>query len=393
MKNFKMSVYKVPLMLAVSLAGCVAQPSPDNNVPSDRGAVAATASSKLQEEAVKQQEPVIQRQAMIRKDAGSPENPVTDKGATGVELVSSTDLVADQATEQTTVQTSEQAIDQTINIDPVSDEQTRLTRRSDFTDGEPRTFTLTGSFSQGGLLFGQTRPGASVRLDGKQVKVDEAGRFVVGFGRDSDLTALLLVTQADGSVERHTIEIADKKFKEERINGLDQSKVSGYTKEQLEKIGIDRELKQKARSRTQDGADFVDGFQWPLIGRISGEFGSRRILNGEPKRPHSGVDIARPTGTPIRAPAGGIITLAKSGMYFEGGLVLLDHGHWLESAFLHMSRIDVEPGQRVEKGEIIGAVGATGRVTGPHLHWSMRWTGRLLDPQLVVGEMPSRLDE
>jgi murein DD-endopeptidase MepM/ murein hydrolase activator NlpD len=105
-------------------------------------------------------------------------------------------------------------------------------------------------------------------------------------------------------------------------------------------------------------------------------------------RPHSGLDIAAPTGTPIRAPAAGVVRLAEHDMYFEGGLVLLDHGHWLESAFLHLSRIDVAAGQRVEKGDIIGAVGATGRATGPHLHWSLKWTSRLVDPQLVLGEMP-----
>ena len=130
-----------------------------------------------------------------------------------------------------------------------------------------------------------------------------------------------------------------------------------------------------------------------MTGRISGVFGSQRILNGEPKRPHSGVDVAVPAGTPVLAPAAGIVTLAENGMYFEGGLVLLDHGHWLESAFLHMSRVDVQPGQRVEKGDIIGAVGATGRATGPHLHWSMKWVGRLVDPQLTVVEMPGSMAE
>ena len=114
------------------------------------------------------------------------------------------------------------------------------------------------------------------------------------------------------------------------------------------------------------------------MGPISGVFGSQRILNGEPKRPHSGVDVAAVTGTPVRAPASGIVTLAESDMYFEGGLILLDHGHWLESAFLHLSRIDVEPGQYVEKGDVIGAVGATGRVTGgpsPLVH-EVDWAAR-----------------
>lgn len=253
--------------------------------------------------------------------------------------------------------------------------------------GEPQHFTLEGSFAQGGLLFGQTEIGADVKLDGEDVMVDNDGRFVIGFGRDSALTALLLVTLPDGAVERRTIEIEDRDFPVQRIDGLDQSKVSGFTEEQLAKIAVDRELKKAARQQTQELADWSVGFDWPVAGRISGVFGSQRILNGEPKNPHSGLDIAAPTGTPIHAPAPGIVRLAEDDMYFEGGLVLLDHGHWLESAFLHMSRIDVAPGQRVEKGDVIGAVGATGRVTGPHLHWSMKWMGRLVDPQLTLDPM------
>ncbi|WP_375203457.1 M23 family metallopeptidase [Hyphococcus sp.] len=253
--------------------------------------------------------------------------------------------------------------------------------------GEPEHFSLEGSFAQGGILFGQTEIGASVKLDGEDVMVDDDGRFLIGFGRDSALTSLVVVTLPDGTVERRSVEIEDRDFPVQRIDGLDQSKVSGFTEEQLAKIAADSALKKAARTDTQRLADWSLGFDWPVTGRISGVFGSQRILNGEPKRPHSGLDIAAPTGTPIRAPAPGIVRLAEDDMYFEGGLVLLDHGHWLESAFLHMSRIDVEPGQRVEKGDIIGAVGATGRVTGPHLHWSMKWAGRLVDPQLTLDPM------
>lgn len=254
----------------------------------------------------------------------------------------------------------------------------------------PTRFSVSGSFAQGGLVFGQTEPGATVRLDGEDVMVGEDGRFVVGFGRDSALSALLVVTLPDGAVERLALDIEDRDFPVQRIDGLDQSKVSGFTEEQLAKIAADTEKKNAAREKTQKQADWANGFTWPAVGPISGVFGSQRILNGEPKRPHSGVDIAAPAGTPVRAPAPGVVTLADSDMYFEGGLVLLDHGHWLESAFMHLSRIDVEPGQRVEKGDIIGAVGATGRVTGPHLHWSMKWAGRLVDPQLTVGAMPAK---
>ncbi|GJL92083.1 M23 family metallopeptidase [Hyphococcus sp.] len=253
--------------------------------------------------------------------------------------------------------------------------------------GEPELFSLDGAFAQGGILFGQTEIGAKVTLDGEDVMVDDDGRFLIGFGRDSALTALVVVTLPDGRVERRSIEIEDREFPVQRIDGLDQSKVSGFTEEQLAKIGKDSALKKAARTKSQRLADWSVGFDWPVTGRISGVFGSQRILNGEPKTPHSGLDIAAPTGTEIHAPAPGIVRLAEDDMYFEGGLVLLDHGHWLESAFLHMSRIDVVPGQRVEKGDVIGAVGATGRVTGPHLHWSMKWAGRLVDPQLTLDPM------
>ncbi|MEM9619686.1 MAG: M23 family metallopeptidase [Pseudomonadota bacterium] len=264
----------------------------------------------------------------------------------------------------------------------------QVTERQKVFDDDPSRHSLSGKFAQGGLVFGQTEPGASVRLDGDDVMVGDDGQFVIGFGRDSAATSLLVVTLPDGAVERRSIDIEDREFPVQRIDGLDQSKVSGFTEEQLAKIAIDTQKKKAARATTQSAADWARGFTWPVTGPISGVFGSQRILNGEPKRPHSGVDVAAATGTPIRAPAPGVVTLAEGDMYFEGGLVLLDHGHWLESAFLHMSRIDVEPGQRVEKGDIIGAVGATGRVTGPHLHWSIKWVGRLVDPQLIVGEMP-----
>lgn len=251
---------------------------------------------------------------------------------------------------------------------------------------------IDGNFSQGGLAFGQVEPGSAVRLDGEDVFVGADGRFVIGFGRDAKASSLLLVTLPDGETVRRALEIADRDFPVQRIDGLDQSKVSGFTEEQLAKIAVDSDKKKAARAKTESDAFWADGFRWPTTGPISGVFGSQRILNGEPKRPHSGVDVAAPTGTLVRAPAAGVITLAESDMYFEGGLILLDHGHWLESAFLHLSRLDVAPGQRVEKGDILGAVGATGRVTGPHLHWSMKWQGQLVDPQLVAGPMPKAAD-
>lgn len=243
---------------------------------------------------------------------------------------------------------------------------------------------LNGNFAQGGLVFGQTEPGAKARLDGEDVMVGDDGRFVIGFGRDAPLSALLAVTLPDGAVARVSMKIEDREFPVQRIDGLDQSKVSGFTEEQLAQIAVDSEKKKAARAATQAVADWAAGFGWPAKGQISGVFGSQRILNGEPKRPHSGLDVAAPAGSPVYAPADGVIRLAEPDMYFEGGLILLDHGHWLESAFMHLSRLDVAAGQHVRKGELIGAVGATGRATGPHLHWSVKWMGELVDPQLLV---------
>jgi len=329
---------------------------------------------------------------------------------TEIALIRSERSQASLAEVVSVVNTSDQSVKETVEGRPPlfkpafeeeKSESEKLARKADFAEAmaqvEDRqrvfdnlntSFSLDGSFAQGGLVFGQTTPDSVVRLDGEKVIVGDDGRFVIGFGRDSALSALLTVTFPGGVVERKSLEIEDREFKVERIDGIDQSKVSGFTEKQLAKIGRDSAKKKEARKVSDGAAFWADGFDWPLTGRISGVFGSQRILNGEPKRPHSGLDIARPTGTPIKAPAGGIVRLAESDMYFEGGLVLLDHGHRLESAFLHMSRIDVEPGQKVQKGDVLGAVGATGRVTGPHLHWSVKWVGRLVDPRLLLGEMP-----
>ncbi len=299
------------------------------------------------------------------------------------------------------VQLTDKIISPDVNTGKTLTEEQQIARKANFAEAmqqvseRQKVFDetlsrtiLTGAFVQGGLVFGQAEPGATVRIDGDAIMVSDDGRFVFGFGRDSALNALLVVTYPDGTVERRAVEIEDREFPVQRIDGLDQSKVSGFTEAQLVKIGKDSAKKKAAREKTQSVPDWAQGFDWPVTGPISGVFGSQRILNGEPKRPHSGVDVAVPTGTPVRAPAAGVVTLAETGMYFEGGLILIDHGHWLESAFLHLSRLDVEPGQRVEKGDIIGAVGATGRVTGPHLHWSMKWVGRLVDPQTTVPDMP-----
>lgn len=251
-------------------------------------------------------------------------------------------------------------------------------------------YTLDGTFQQGGMVFGTAEPGAQVFLGEDTLMVSADGRFVFGFGRDAGEIADLTIVRQSGEIVRKPLSIAKAEWRVERIDGLPSSKVDQFTEDQLAKIGEDRKKKNAARALVFETTDWAEGFDWPATGRISGVFGSKRILNGDDNgRFHSGLDIAAPAGTPILAPASGTITLAEPDMYFEGGLVFMSHGQRVESAFMHMSRLDVAPGERVEKGEVIGAIGSTGRSTGPHLHWSVRWNGTLVDPRRLLGEMPS----
>jgi murein DD-endopeptidase MepM/ murein hydrolase activator NlpD len=158
----------------------------------------------------------------------------------------------------------------------------------------------------------------------------------------------------------------------------------------LERIRNEAEQMTAARERAYENDElYLDGdFIWPVTGRITGVFGSQRILNGEPRRPHNGVDIAANTGTPIVAPAAGVVVFVHPDMYFNGATVILDHGHGLTSVYCHMHRIKVEPGQTIEQGQPIGEVGASGRATGPHLHWGVELLQNRIDPKLLVGAMP-----
>ncbi|MEE4210508.1 MAG: M23 family metallopeptidase [Parvularcula sp.] len=260
---------------------------------------------------------------------------------------------------------------------------------------ELAVFRRGGQLVQGGLSFWKTQPGSEVFLDGQPVPSDAEGHFALGFGRDHEGMAELLVVLPDGSEERRELLVESRDFPESRIDGLPPEKVTPYSDEALAQIRREQKLKADARAVRTTTSYWRSGFAWPVYGRISGVYGSRRILNGEPRNPHSGTDVAAPPGmtpmefqgTDIRAPSGGIVTLAQEGMYFEGGLILIDHGQSIESAMLHLSRVDVKPGDVVAKGQVIGAVGMTGRATGPHLHWTVNWKGEPVDAQLLVGDI------
>ena len=270
-----------------------------------------------------------------------------------------------------------------------------MSEEADGDSGRIETRFLTAQLKQGGLMTGQTAPGVKIFLDGEEVLVDEEGRFVFGFGRDHPATAELLVVSPSGTEARRPLEIAPQQWEESRIT-VEESKANPFRQEDLDKIAEDREVKDAARRNMTKEVYWTSDFVWPAEGCISSRFGYRRIINGTPRRYHSGVDVAAPDGmspidyigTPIYAPADGRVTLASPDMFFEGGLVLIDHGQLLESALMHMSEVLVAPGDFVEQGDLIGRVGMEGRVTGPHLHWSLKWKDRLLDPQLTVPERP-----
>ncbi|MEQ8266408.1 MAG: M23 family metallopeptidase [Parvibaculum sp.] len=247
---------------------------------------------------------------------------------------------------------------------------------------------LSGRMEQGGLVVGEAAPGATAMLDGMALDVDEAGLFAFGFDRDHGATAKLVVTYPDGAAVERVLAVKARDWQVQRVEGV-PSKYVSPPPEAMAHIARSTALKNEARKRRAAGAWITEDFIWPATGPISGVFGSQRFYNGEPRRPHYGVDVAAPTGTPIVAPAAGVVTLAEPDMYFEGGLVFLDHGQGVTSLMMHMSRVDVTAGEQVKQGDVLGAVGGTGRATGPHLHWGLYWRGAWLDPQLLVGEMPA----
>jgi len=239
---------------------------------------------------------------------------------------------------------------------------------------------------QGALIIGRTEPGTTVTIDGSAVRVSDEGVFLLGFGRDAASRARLAADFPDGSRADRDLRVAQRSYEVQRVDGLPPSKVSP-SEEDMVRIRHDIVLVKKARARDDPREDFLGGFEWPVTGRISGVYGSQRVLNGKPRRPHFGVDVAAPVGAIVRAPADGLVTLAHDDMFFSGGTLIVDHGHGLSSSFLHLSAILVKEGDIISQGDPIAKVGATGRVSGPHLDWRMNLLGHRLDPQLLVGPM------
>lgn len=238
--------------------------------------------------------------------------------------------------------------------------------------------SLEGRAEQGGLMVGRAPPGAVVTLDGRPVPTDAEGRFLIGFGREAPAQAVLTV-----GGERRILAVAKRDWPVQRIDGLPPDKVTPDPA-QLARIKAEADLVAERRSHVTAEARFLAGLAAPAEGRISGVFGSQRVLNGEARAPHSGTDIAAPIGAPARSVGDGVVVLAHPDLFFTGRTVMIDHGLGLISVYAHLSRLDVAEGRSVVKGETIGAVGASGRVTGPHLHWGVSWLDVRLDPETVL---------
>lgn len=241
---------------------------------------------------------------------------------------------------------------------------------------------LDGQWQQGGMVIGKAPQGTQVWLNDQPLRVAASGEFVFGFNRDEG-TSVRLRWQQAGKQGQGNLAVAARSYDIQRVNGVASKyvtpdpKVAARIKEDNRKVA-------EARSRDDARLDFLPGFIWPAQGRVSGVYGSQRIFNGEPRNPHFGLDIAAPEGAAVVAPAAGVVSLTEPDLYFSGGTLIVDHGHGISSTFIHLSAIEVKPGQRVVQGQKIARVGSTGRSTAPHLDWRVNWFQVRLDPALLL---------
>jgi murein DD-endopeptidase MepM/ murein hydrolase activator NlpD len=244
---------------------------------------------------------------------------------------------------------------------------------------QPSRFSLSGALEQGSLAIGKTDARANIAVDGMPVRVSPQGLFAFGFTYDQKKPTIIAAHYPDGTRETRAVTPKPRLYEIQRITGLPEKYVSPPPDVFAR---IKREGAEIVHARTRDTGEswFADGLDWPAAGIISGVYGSQRILNGVPKAPHFGVDIAAPAGAPIHAPAEAIVSLARPDFYLDGGITVLDHGHGVSTCYIHQSKLLVKTNQRVSRGELIGLVGQTGRATGPHLHWAMNWFQVKLDP-------------
>lgn len=243
-----------------------------------------------------------------------------------------------------------------------------------------------GVLQQGALIVGHVEPEERVVLDGQAVKVGQDGVFVIGFDRDAGPESVLVVVDDQGNSRESKLDIKRRHYNIQRIEGI-AKKIMSPNVENVKRARAESALVRKARAVSLDRLDFAGPFLWPLTGPITGVYGSQRVYNGEPKRPHYGVDVAAPIGTAVTTPAPGQVTLVHQDMFYSGGTLIIDHGHGVSSTLMHLSKVLVHVGDEVSPGDVVAEVGAGGRATGAHLDWRMNWKKARIDPQLLVGAM------
>ena len=255
-----------------------------------------------------------------------------------------------------------------------------------FTVGAADPVKLDGTVVQGALLIGHAEPGSKVWHDGRRMPVAPDGRFLIGIPYNAPPFTEIKVESPKGEMGATSLLVAARRYEIEKIDNLPPSQVTPDA-ETLKRISTERvELEHALTARTTTPM-FDRPFRWPVTGIVTGVYGSTRVLNGEPRSPHLGVDVTAAEGTPIVAPTEGVVALVAD-YFFTGNTVVIDHGYGLTSLYAHLSRVDVKPGDRVAQGGVIGLMGATGRATGPNLHWGVDLSGVALDPALLAGPMP-----
>ncbi|WP_299574863.1 M23 family metallopeptidase [uncultured Shewanella sp.] len=245
---------------------------------------------------------------------------------------------------------------------------------------------LDGIFEQGALVRGSVPAGSVVKLNGEEIGVTPLGQFAIGFEREAKAEQMLEVVYPSGLTELKPLSIATKEYKIDRITGISK-KIMKPNLAAQERAAKDSKQTRAARNTFSEQTSFMQDFIWPVTGRISGVYGSQRVYNGKPGNPHYGVDVARPTGTVVVSPADGVITLSEPDMFYSGGTMIIDHGYGINSTFLHLSKLYAKEGDVVTQGQQLAEIGATGRVTGPHLDWRLNWYQMRLDPVTVVPPM------
>ncbi|PHR66908.1 MAG: peptidase [Idiomarina sp.] len=243
---------------------------------------------------------------------------------------------------------------------------------------------LSGALTSGGLIIAEITGATRVELNGQALKLTPDNRVVFGFGRDQHGPQTLSLFNDEGLEFKRVIDIAPREYKIDRVDGVPQRTVTPDPQQQ-ERARREAALVWKARNDAlTDRLDFLKPPIMPAKGRISGVYGSQRIFNGTPRNPHFGLDVAAPTGSPVIAPWPGKVIVAENDLFYSGGTLIIDHGYGVTSTYIHLHKLHVAVGDEVEQGQRIADIGATGRVTGPHLDWRINWRHQRLDPALVI---------